>query len=215
MDKETREYLDQKHVTLAGKDDIEKLRQETKASFRHVREENKTQLQEWKEETHARVEELRKRLEEEFGSFREDMLKEFQKLLQGTQLMFHQSGQKMELSLQKIRDEAKALHEQSEQDRDALLSSLQEAGRKDITPTIQEIRSEVNGLREGLMQIQGQFKEVTGTLEASSGRIVGSVDEVKEELGAMIRFSFADLERRLNALEARIKVLEKIVLQQP
>jgi hypothetical protein len=37
--------------------------------------------------------------------------------------------------------------------------------------------------------------------------------EVKDELSSMIKFSFAELERRLNALEARIKVLEKIVLQ--
>jgi hypothetical protein len=34
---------------------------------------------------------------------------------------------------------------------------------------------------------------------------------VKEELGSMIKFSYADLEKKLNALEARIKALEKMV----
>jgi hypothetical protein len=38
----------------------------------------------------------------------------------------------------------------------------------------------------------------------------GFVD-VKEELGSRMKFSFADLEKRLNALEARIKALEKMV----
>jgi hypothetical protein len=35
--------------------------------------------------------------------------------------------------------------------------------------------------------------------------------DVKEELGSMMRFSYADLEKRFNALEARIKALEKMV----
>jgi hypothetical protein len=45
-------------------------------------------------------------------------------------------------------------------------------------------------------------------------KVRAGIVEVKEELGAMIKFSYADLERKLNALEARIQVLEKIVLQQ-
>jgi hypothetical protein len=35
--------------------------------------------------------------------------------------------------------------------------------------------------------------------------------DAKEELGSMMKFSYADLEKRLNALEARIKALEKMV----
>jgi hypothetical protein len=35
--------------------------------------------------------------------------------------------------------------------------------------------------------------------------------DVKEELGSMIKFSYADLEKRFNTLEARIKALEKMV----
>jgi len=33
--------------------------------------------------------------------------------------------------------------------------------------------------------------------------------QVKDELGSMIQFSFADLEKKLNALEAIIKPLKK------
>ena len=35
--------------------------------------------------------------------------------------------------------------------------------------------------------------------------------QVKDELGSMIQFSFADLEKKLNALGAIIKALEKMV----
>jgi hypothetical protein len=35
---------------------------------------------------------------------------------------------------------------------------------------------------------------------------------VKEELGSMIKFSYADLEKRFSTLEARLKALEKLVL---
>jgi polyhydroxyalkanoate synthesis regulator phasin len=44
-----------------------------------------------------------------------------------------------------------------------------------------------------------------------NGKIKEGFTEVKEELGSMIKFSYADLEKRINALEARIKALEKMV----
>ena len=50
MDQETKEYLDQKHVSLARKEDMEKLRQEMKATFRQWREENQSDLLESKKE---------------------------------------------------------------------------------------------------------------------------------------------------------------------
>ena len=37
-----------------------------------------------------------------------------------------------------------------------------------------------------------------------------NLTEVKEELGSMIKFSYADLEKKIAALEARIKALEKM-----
>lgn len=43
MDKETKEYLDRKFLGLVTRDDVEKLRQETKANFRQLKEESKAQ----------------------------------------------------------------------------------------------------------------------------------------------------------------------------
>ncbi len=51
MDQEMKEYLDRKLASLAMKDDVEKLRQETKANFRQLREEDKTSITELRKET--------------------------------------------------------------------------------------------------------------------------------------------------------------------
>jgi hypothetical protein len=141
MDRETREYLDQKYTGLAGKDDLEKLRQEAKASFRQLKEEGKTQLLEWKQEITKALEESRK----QWGA---------------------------------------------------------------------EARSDLGELKAGQSQIEDQAKQLVMEVGTLNEKVGAGVVEVKEELGAMIKFSYADLERKLNALEARLQVLEKIVLQQ-
>jgi hypothetical protein len=159
MDKETREYLDQKYTGLAHKEDLEKLRQETKTSFRQLKEEGKIQLLEWKQEIISALEELRKQWSPEFGMVREEIV-------------------------------------------------------KGLLPSIQETRSDLGELKTGLYQIQDQPRQLMAEIGTLNEKVRAGTIEVKEELGAMIKFSYADLERKLNALEARIQVLEKIVLQQ-
>ncbi len=165
MDKETREYLDQKNIGLARKEDLEKLRQEVKASFRQLKEEGKAELLEWKEEITAALEESRRQWNVEFGSVRQEILKGL------------------------------------------------ERGKEDLLPSLQETRSDLGGLKAGVSEIQDQAKQLVTEVGTLNEKVRAGMVEVKEELGAMIKFSFADLERKLNALEARIQVLEKLVLQ--
>lgn len=166
MDKETREYLDQKNIGLARKEDLEKLRQEAKASFRQLKEEGKAQLLEWKEEIAAALEESRRQWNVEFGSVRQEILKGL------------------------------------------------ERGKEDLLPSLQETRSDLGELKAGLSEIQDQVKQLVTEVGTLNEKVRAGMVEVKEELGAMIKFSFADLERKLNTLEARIQVLEKMVIQQ-
>ena len=166
MDKETREYLDQKYIGLAGKEDLEKLRQEMKANFRQLKEEGKTQLLDWKQGIITALEESKKQWGPGFGSLREEILK-----------------------------------------------ALEREG-KNILPSIQETRSDLGELKTGLNQIQGQARQLVTDVGTLNEKVRAGMVEVKEELGAMIKFSYADLEKKLNALEARIQVLEKIVIQQ-
>jgi len=166
MDKETREYLDQKYIGLTGKEDLEKLRQEMKASFRQLKEEGKTQLLEWKQGIITALEESRKQWSPELGSVREEILKAL------------------------------------------------EREEKGVLPSIQETQSSLGELKTGLNQIQGQARQLVTDVGTLNEKVRDGMVEVKEELGAMIKFSYADLEKKLNALEARIQVLEKIVIQQ-
>jgi hypothetical protein len=53
MDPETKEYLERILLGLTGKEDLEKLRQETKSNFRQLKEESKNQILEWKQEVKA------------------------------------------------------------------------------------------------------------------------------------------------------------------
>jgi uncharacterized phage infection (PIP) family protein YhgE len=166
MDKETKEYLNQKYIGLTGKEDLEKLRQEIKVSFRQLKEEGKTQFLEWKQEMSTALEESRRQWSSELGSVRGEILR-----------------------------------------------VLEREGR-DVLPSIQETRSSLEELKTGLNQIQGQARQLVTDVGTLNEKVRDGMVEVKEELGAMIKFSYADLEKKLNALEARIQVLEKIVLQQ-
>ena len=153
MDKESREFLEKKFLTLAQKDDLEKLRQESKTAFRQVKEENKVQIQEWREETKGILDQLRK--EWTFGI-------------------------------------------------DPLRSSL--------ASSRQETKMDMDQLNAGVKDIAEKTNKVTDEISILSEKTRESFVEIREELGSMIKFSFADLERKLNALEARVKALEKKVL---
>jgi hypothetical protein len=60
MDLETKEYLERLLLGLTTKEDLEKLRQETKSNFRQLKEENKNQVLEWRQEVKADFEQLKK-----------------------------------------------------------------------------------------------------------------------------------------------------------
>ena len=56
-----------------------------------------------------------------------------------------------------------------------------------------------------------EMKRMGNETSSLHERIKEEFTEIKEELGSMMRFSFADLEKKIIALEARIKALEKMV----
>jgi predicted nucleic acid-binding Zn-ribbon protein len=62
----------------------------------------------------------------------------------------------------------------------------------------------MENLREGIKQVEEEIASIREKMKE------GFID-IKEELGSMMKFSFADLEKKLNALETRIKALEKMV----
>ena len=105
MDQETREYLERMLLGLTTKEDLEKLRQETKSNFRQLKEENKNQILEWKQEVKADLEQLRKGEVGQTDPMRKEFRDGFQDLKVETQSVLNQSIQKIETLLQEIKDE--------------------------------------------------------------------------------------------------------------
>jgi peptidoglycan hydrolase CwlO-like protein len=77
---------------------------------------------------------------------------------------------------------------------------------------------ELNGkIKEGFTEVKevkgfgDEIGQITKEIVELSGKIREGFTEVKDELSSMIKFSYADLEKKINALEARIKALEKMV----
>jgi hypothetical protein len=184
MDQEIKEYFDRKLTGLATKDDVEKLRQETNTNFRKLKEEKKGQVTEGKQEIKADMERLLKEKGIETGPIQEIIREE----------------------LQRIRIESQSALDQLRLVIDASLRQVQ------ATPSWEETRSNIDLLREGMNKFRDQMKKVSEDITSLNGKIGGGFTEVKNELGSMIKFSYSDLEKKFDVLEARVKALEKMVL---
>jgi hypothetical protein len=189
MEQETKEYLERLMLGLTTKDDLEKLRQETKANFRQLKEESKNQILEWKQEVKADLEQMRKG---EMGQT-DPMQKEFKN------------------GMQQLKVETQSALEQSFQKIETLLQEIKEEGQTASPDARQGPGIEVSGLKDGIESLREGIKEVTEEILYVKEKMKDGFVEVQTELGSMMRFSYADLERKLNALEARIKALEKMV----
>ena len=189
MDQETKEYLEKILRGLAAKEDLEKLRQETKSNFRQLKEENKNQVLEWKQEVRADFEQLRKGEAEGIDPIRKEFRDGIQELKVETQSALGQSIQKIETFLQEIKEE----------------------GETPPPDARQGIGIDVSGLKDGMESLREGIKEVTEEILYVKEKMKDGFVEVQTELGSMMRFSYADLERKFSALEARIKALEKMV----
>jgi F0F1-type ATP synthase membrane subunit b/b' len=185
MDQETKEYLDRKFLGLATRDDVEKLRQETKVNFRQLKEENRGQILERRREVEENLEQLKKVARVEIDPIREEIKEGLRKIQAETESAMDQSNQVLMSSLERIGAEGIAI----------------------ISRSGQETKADFDRLRERLESLHQAAEEIVLLKE----EIKEGLTEVKDELGAMIKFSYADLEKKMNALEARIKALEKMV----
>jgi len=210
MDREILDYLDQKWFMLASKEDLEKLRQEMKAALSRLREAGREEELGWRQEVKGDLDALKKEnladlipLVEEtkagLKGIREDLLPSILR-----------AQEKFESTLLQYREEAKAGINQSTQDMGALLQSLWKEERQSFSNLIKEAPQEANRWKEGMEKIDGQVRELTQGLAAIHETLAQGIKQMKEELGSMIKFSSADLDRKISALEARIKALEKI-----
>ena len=208
MDKNTKEYLDRSLIGLTAKEDLEKLRQEMKSNFRQLKEESKNQILEWKKEVKAAIDSIIGESRVEIEPIREEINQGLQKTEVQIQSALSRANEFVSLLLQRINEEVRADIDRSKQELESTLRTIQDDGLKNVSDLKREMGSDGNRM-EGLRE---EVKKITDEVAAIDQKIKGAFTEVKEELGAMMRFSYADFEKRLATLEARIKSLEKMVL---
>jgi hypothetical protein len=190
MDQEMKDYLERKLTLLATKDDIEKIRQETNVNFRKLKEENKSQALEWKQEIKGDLEQLTKS-----KGLEPDLIQET-----------------MKDGLMKIRVETQSAVDQLRQTMESSLQRLKETGEVQAFRSKEETKSAVDQLKEGMDKFKDQMKKLSEDTVTLEEKILEGFTGVKDELGSMIKFSYSDLEKKLAAMETRVKTLEKMVL---
>jgi len=211
MDQETKDYLDRRLLTLVRKEDVEKLRQESKASFRQLKDETRTQILEAIQDLKADLEKWRKEGKEERDSSRNELNRALEKSDEGTRTLFDQWSQGLVFSLKQMGEEIASASAHLESEMGKNLQKVREEEETQRTRSREEWKAEVDRLGKGVEEIRDKIKQIVEESFSLHGKTQEGITGMKEELGAMLRFSFADLEKRITALEARIKALEKMV----
>ena len=208
MDEKTKEYLDRSLVGLTAKEDLEKLRQEMKSSFRQLKEENKNQILEWKQEVKAAIDLLSGERRVDIGPIREEISQGLQKAELEAQSALNRANEFVTCLLERVKEEVRNDIDRSRQELGSTLRTIKDEGVNNVS----DLRREMSADSNRLDRLREEIRKVADEMTVLNQKIKEAFTEVKEELGSMIRFSYADLEKRLTTLEARIKSLEKMVL---
>lgn len=120
--------------------------------------------------------------------------------------------QEISSDLQMVKKETNDAILQSGQELNSKIQLIREEGLSSIFQTGDAIKSDISLFREELEGLNEEMKKIMGEIGTFHEKIRVGFAEVKEDLGSMIKLSYGDLERRLEALEARVKALEKLVL---
>jgi uncharacterized coiled-coil DUF342 family protein len=100
---------------------------------------------------------------------------------------------------------------QSKQEMGSNFQLIREEGATNLFSSRQDTKVDLDQFKDGMESLREGIKQLTEEFVSIKEKMREGFVETKEELGSMIRFSYADLEKKFNALEARIKALEKMV----
>ncbi len=211
MDQETKDYLDRRLLALTKKEDVEKLRQESKSGFRQLKDETRAQIVEAIQDLKGDLEKKAKEEKEERDSIRSELGRMLEKWSEGTRPLFDQWNQDLAASLRQLKEEIASASARLESEMERNLQRVREGQETEKSRSREEWKAEVDRLGSGLEEIRDQIRQISEESSSLHGKTQEGMAEMKEELGAMLKFSFADLEKKIAALEARIKALEKMV----
>ena len=114
--------------------------------------------------------------------------------------------------IQKFREEILSALDPSNKALEISLGRIKEEGAAQALQLREEFKADIERLKEGIDNLVQEVKQTAEEIDTLDEKIKKGFTEVKEELGSMLKFSYADLEKRFNALEARVRALEKMVL---
>jgi len=211
MDTETKEYLDRKFLGLATRDDLERLRQEIRAGLRKLKEEEKAEALEKEQRTRAGLEDLGRRWVSELSVLRQELREGLRRLESAMEPQSPAAGEIIEASFRALTAETGGALDRLQQELTFLIRSNKEEEAASRNLTVKEARSDLDRLAETFQAVSEQMNRTGVETATLHEKIRGDLAGVKEELGAMMKFSFADLEKRINDLESKIKALEKMV----
>ncbi|RPJ04788.1 MAG: hypothetical protein EHM36_09320, partial [Deltaproteobacteria bacterium] len=172
MERETKEHLEQRLLGMATKDDIEKLRQETRSSFRQLqlieKEEGQKRHSRWGQEMaeiKVELEDIKRGGRVDLDPFQAEVRREFQIL----------------------REETKGVFDRWKEELTAELGQLRAGGKVDMAPFQEEVRREFQILKEGT---KGVLDRWTGELTTELGHLKNGgkldmapfQDEVRKEI---------------------------------
>jgi|YNPNPStandDraft_1061719.scaffolds.fasta_scaffold75786_1 exonuclease VII large subunit len=206
MDREWKELLEQKFLIFSKREDIERLRQEVLSQFFKLREEHRNSFLQWVKEMKEAIEKLK----EEWRSPNwESAIKGIGKEVEE---ISNRLNQEVRRELQWVKEGLEGVSEHLKGEIASSLQRIKEESLSQISSSAKETRMSLQEIREVLKALEERVNRIAEERTMVSEKLKEGFEAVREELGSMIRFSYGDLERRLNALEARVKALEKMVL---
>ena len=112
--------------------------------------------------------------------------------------------------VEKLRQETKGSFRQVREENKANIVEW----RQEIQSAFDQLKQTTDSSLQELKEVRGfgdEIERISKEIVELNGKIKEGFAEVKAELGSMIKFSYADLEKKISGLETRIKALEKMV----
>lgn len=191
------------------KKELEELRRESQLDLGPLRNDMKEDIKNLELKIPSMLFQSIQPLESSFDKMKEETLSSFQSIQKA-----------IDSTLQAMRQEIFTALVQGKQEMASDLRIMREEGTANLTQSLErgltqfslwkeEMKGSLNRFGEGIESLQSEVRTVLGEISVLNEKMKEGFLEVREELGAMIKFSYADLEKRIAALESRVKALEK------
>jgi polyhydroxyalkanoate synthesis regulator phasin len=161
----------------------------------------KDDIERIRQETNVNFRKLKEENKNQATEWRQEIKSDMEKITPSSNIEMGPIREEMKEWVRKIEEGTQVALSQFRQAMDSSLQQMKDSGNAHATRS-----------REGIDRFQDQMKKIEENMVTLEEKIREGFTGVKDELGSMIKFSYSDLEKKVAALEARVKALEKMVL---